>query len=78
MSQGIEAAFKQRETELIQVYIKERHNHGNKLGAMFLIKEGDKLSGNFLPIDSPYIFTPEVKKDLLEKIIQEIAFVFSI
>ena len=66
LNQKISDMFKQRETELIQVYIKERQNHGNKLGAMFLIKDGDKLSGNFLPIDSPY-FTPEVRKDIESK-----------
>ena len=34
---SLEEAFKQRETELIQVYIKERKNQG-KLGVMVLVK----------------------------------------
>ena len=61
----LENAFKQRETELIQVYIKERSNHG-KLGVMVLLKEGDKLSGDFIPIDSP-LLSPEVVKDIESK-----------
>lgn len=58
-------AFSQRETELIQVYIKERKNHG-KLGVMVLVKEGNNLNGNFLPIDSP-LLTPEVREDIESK-----------
>ena len=49
----------------IKVYIKERSNHG-KLGVMVLLKNGDKLTGDFIPIDSP-LLSPEVKKDIESK-----------
>ena len=61
----LENAFKQRETELIQVYIKERSNHG-KLGVMVLVKDGDKLNGDYIPIDSA-LLSPEVKQDIESK-----------
>lgn len=61
----LQDAFKQRETELIQVYIKERSNHG-KLGVMILVKDGDKLNGDFIPIDSP-LLSDEVRKDIESK-----------
>ena len=61
-----ELFFKEKEKQLIQLYITERKKHNNELGTLILFMGTENVDVNFYPISSPQI-TEELRNDLISK-----------